>query len=469
MTGHRGHESRPNHDIDEGGLGTGTERPTPSTRTPLRASPVLWFVSYGLSVLGSGIAAAVLPLLVLQRTGDVLAAGLLATVTTAASAATGLVSGLLVDRVDRRTVAVVCGVFGAAATAALPLIDVLWGLDMTWFLVLGVLGAITRLPGMTAEETLLPVLARLGDPRPGRLDRLVAARENVGNVLLLAGPGIGGLLVALLGPASSVLLVTAATSLLAALVTLAIDPRAGAIEVGTPGPAGGAVRRALGDLVVSWLFLARSRLLLGATLVSAVLVAVIASVQTTLMPAYFTAAGLPALTGLTLSALAAGSIAGSALYAALIGRVSRRTWFVVGMVGFGTGFALLGSLAAPWVVLAAAALVGLTNAPVSAVLGVLIIEATPDALRGRVLGAQNTLLLAAPALTTAPVAAVASAAGLGSAGALLAGAAVLTALLALIAPAFRDLGGVSSLDDDVPVRTPAETPFPGTPAGPPRP
>lgn len=428
------------------------------TRTPLRAGPMVWFVSYGLSLLGSGITAAVLPLLVLTRTGDVLAAGLLATVSAAASAATGLVSGLLVDRVDRRAVAVVCGVLGAASTAALPLVDTLWGLDMTWFLVLGVLGAVTRLPGMTAQEALLPVLARLGDARSGRLDRLVAARENVGNVLVLAGPGIGGMLVALLGPASSVLLVTAATSLLAALTTLAIDPRAGVVEVRAPGPAGGAVRRAVGDLVASWLFVARSRLVLGATLVSAMLVAVIASVQTTLMPAYFTAAGLPELTGLTLSALAAGSIAGSALYAALIGRVSRRTWFVIGMAGFGAGFALLGSLTAPWVVLAAAALVGLTNAPVSAVLGVLIIEATPDAMRGRVLGAQNTLLLAAPALTTAPVAAVASAAGLGTAGALLAGAAVLTAVLALLTPAFRDLGDVSAIDRDMPARAPAEAP-----------
>ncbi|MEQ3554818.1 MFS transporter [Pseudonocardia nematodicida] len=424
-----------------------------TTPRTVRSSPALWFVSYGFTLLGAGIGAAVLPLLVLERTGDVLAAGVLASVTTAASAATGLVSGLLVDRIDRRTVAVVSGLIGASATAALPVVDVLWGLDMTWFLILGVLGAVARLPGMTAQETLLPVLARLGDPRPGRLDRLIAARENVGNVLLLAGPGVGGLLVALLGPSSAVLLVTAATSLLAALTTLAVDPRAGAIPVPEPGPARGAVRRAVGDLVASWRFLARTRIVLGATLVSAVLVAVIASLQTTVMPAYFVAADLPALTGLTLSALAAGSVVGSALYAALIGRVSRRTWFVLGMVGFGIGFALVGSLAAPWVVLAAAALVGLTNAPVSAVLGILIIEATPDAMRGRVLGAQNTLLLAAPALTSVPIAAVASGAGLGTAGVLLAGAAAFTAVLALLAPVFRNLESVPA-EEPVPAGAP---------------
>jgi MFS family permease len=405
----------------------------------LRRSPALWLAAYGLTLLGGGIMAAVLPLLVLQRTGDVLAAGVLATVTTTASALTGLVSGLVVDRVDRRLVTVVAGVLGAAVVAALPVVDALWGLGMTAFLVLGVLGAVVRVPAMTAQEVLLPALVRL-DPRPGRLDRLIALRENLANVLLLAGPAIGGLLVALAGPASTVLVVTASTSLLAALTAALLDPRAGRVEGVLRTAPGGAVRRAVRDLAASWVFLAGQRLVLGATLVSAVLVAVIAALQTTLMPAYFTALDLPALAGLTLSALAAGGLAGSVLYAALVNRVRRRTWFVVGMLGFGTGFALVGSLASPWVVLGAAALVGFTNAPVGAVLGVLTIEATPDALRGRVLGAQNTLLLAAPALTAAPVAALASAVGLGAAGIALAAVAVGTALVALVAPAFRDLG-----------------------------
>lgn len=408
----------------------------------LRRSPALWLTAYGLTLLGGGIMAAVLPLLVLQRTGDVLAAGVLATVTTTASALTGLVSGLVVDRVDRRLVTVVAGVLGAAAVAALPVVDALWGLGMTAFLVLGVLGAVVRVPAMTAQEVLLPALVRL-DPRPGRLDRLVALRENLANVLLLAGPAVGGLLVAFAGPASTVLVVTASTSLLAALTAALLDPRAGRVEGVLRTAPGGAVRRAVRDLAESWVFLAGQRLVLGATLVSAVLVAVIAALQTTLMPAYFTALELPALAGLTLSALAAGGLAGSVLYAALVNRVRRRAWFVFGMLGFGAGFALVGSLASPWLVLGAAALVGFTNAPVGAVLGVLgvlTIEATPDALRGRVLGAQNTLLLAAPALTAAPVAALASTSGLGAAGIALAAVAVGTALVALVTPAFRDLG-----------------------------
>jgi MFS family permease len=180
---------------------------------------------------------------------------------------------------------------------------------------------------------------------------------------------------------------------------------------------------------------------LGATLVGATFVAVLSSLESTLMPAYFTAEDLPALTGLTLSAIAAGSIAGSALYAATTGRVRRRTWFVIGMTGTLIGFVAVGSMASPWLVLAGAALVGLTNAPASAVLGVLTVEATPDAMRGRVLGAQNTVMLSAPALTSAPLAAVAATAGLPAAGVVIAALASVTAIVALVVPAFRALDG----------------------------
>lgn len=411
----------------------------------MRRSASLYFASYGLSLLGKGIASVVMPLLVLDRTGDVLAAGVLATVATAASALTGLVSGLFVDRIDRRLVSVVSDVLAALSVAALPLVDVLWGLTMPWFLVLAVTGAIIRIPGMTAHEALLPALARLGPAVPHRMDRLIGTRETVGNVLLLAGPGLGGLMIGLMGLPPTLLLATAATSLLAAATTVVLDPRAGRVSKVAVAPEHdapvGPARRAVTDLMDAWKFLGRNRLVLGATLISAMLVAVLSSLQTTLMPAYFTAENLPGLTGLTLSAIAAGSIIGGALYTATAGRIRRRLWFVIGMIGTLLGFAAVGSMASPWLVLAGAALVGLTNAPVAAVLGVLTVNATPDPMRGRVLGAQNTLMLAAPAVTSAPLGAIAASAGLPVAGAILSLVAGVTALAALAAPTFRTLDG----------------------------
>lgn len=422
----------------------------------MRRSPTIYFTSYALSLLGSGIASVVIPLLVLDRTGDVLAAGIMATVGMAVSALTGLFSGLLVDRVDRRAVSVIANLLNALSMAALLVIDLVWGLNLAWFLALAVVGALIRVPGMTAQETMLPTLARLGETEPGRngrpfrpfrLDRLVAVRETVGNVLVLAGPGLGGFLVALFGLSPAILLAAAVTSLLAALSMLVLDPRAGRVPPRDPVPAdavGGSLRRAAADLADGWRFLFRNRLVLGSTLVTGVFIAVLSVLQTTLMPAYFTEQDLPELTGLTLSAVAAGSIGGSALYAAFALRVRRRVWFVIGMLGALVGFAAVGSMASPWLVLGGAALAGFLFAPAGGVLGVLTIEATPDAMRGRVLGAQNTVMLSAPALTSAPLAAVASMAGLPVAGAVIAVLVGVTALAALVAPAFRGIDDLGS-------------------------
>ncbi|PZR53122.1 MFS transporter [Xylanimonas oleitrophica] len=402
--------------------------------------------SYCLSLLGNGIASVVFPLLVLARTGDVLAAGVVAGASAAAAAVVGLLAGVVVDRVNRRTVSIVSDVLSAASVAALPVVDALWGLDMTWFLVLAVVGALGDAPGMTARETLLPGLVRLSGDRPGSLDRLVGIREALAGAVLLAGPGLGGLLVAVLGVGSAVLLVTAGASVAAALLTLLVQREAGAVSI-APRPGGTeqarglgtGVRQVLTDLGAAWRFVLTHRLVRGTTFLSASLVAVVAALQTTVMPAYFTAADAPGLTGLVLSGFSLGALLGAGLYAATAGRVARRAWFVVGMVGMIVGFTAIGTLAAPWVVLAAAVLIGLTNGPVSAVLGVATIEATPDAMRGRVLGAQNALMMAAPAVSTAPVAAVATTWGLPAAGLALAAVVAATAVVALLVPAFRVL------------------------------
>ena len=419
----------------------------------------LYLASYGLSLLGAGMASVLMPLLVLDRTGDVLAAGVLATVATGTAALVGILGGVVVDHLDRRVVSAASSAAAAFSVAALPLVDSVWGLSLPWFLTFAALGAVLRVPGTTAHEALLPAMARLQGRRAaaGRrpaLDRLLGIRETLATVLLLVGPGLGGLAVALFGITPKLLLLTAATSLAGAGLTLLIDSRAG--RVSPPRRLAdderGPVVRAAAEIATGWRFLGRQRAVLGATLVSASFIAIISALQSTLMPAYFTSEGLPALTGLTLSAFAAGSLVGSTLFVT-VSSVRRRTWFVVGMLGSLVGFAALGTLASPWVVLGAAALVGLTNAPAGAVLGILTIEATPDVARGRVLGTQNAILLGAPALTGAPLGALAAGAGLPVAAAALAALAAVTAVVALCARVFRDLGPP---DDAVPSRHPIE-------------
>lgn len=403
--------------------------------------------SYSLSLLGNGIASVLFPLLVLAKTGDILAAGILASVTAAVAAVVGVLAGVVVDRVNRRTVSIISDVLSAGSVAALPVVDAVWGLNLTWFIVLGVIGAFGDMPGMTARETMLPRLVQLDGGKPGALDRLVGVRESLSAALMLIGPGVGGLLVFLLGVSSTTLFITAGTSLAAAALALALSSRAGAIEPiagaaehsGSPG-----VRGVVTDLVQGWRFLLGHRLVLGASILTAIFVAVIAGLQATILPAYFLQERLPEFSGFAVTGIALGSLFGAGLYAATVGKASRRAWFVIGMLGSVIGFAALGAMGAPWLVIAAAVLIGLTNAPMSAVLGVATIEATPDRMRGRVLGAQNALMLAAPALTAAPIAAIASGYGLTAAGVGIAVVMAITAVIALIVPAFRSLDTIET-------------------------
>lgn len=380
------------------------------------------------------------PLLVLAKTGDILAAGITASVTAAVATVVGVLAGVVVDRVNRRTVSIFSDVLSAGSVAALPVVDAVWGLDLAWFIVIGVIGAFGDMPGLTARETMLFRLVELSGAKPGQLERLVGIRESLSAALMLVGPGLGGLLVFAFGVSSSTLWITAGTSFAAALLSFALTQKAGEVQKISRNSAdlSGIVEVAR-DLVDGWRFLFGNPLVRGASVLTAVFVAVIAGLQATILPAYFTGEQLPELSGFAATGIALGSLIGAGVYSSTIGRLSRRTWFVVGMVGSVVGFGVIGTLGAPWIVLGAAVLVGLTNSPMSAVLGVATIEATPDQIRGRVLGAQNSLMLAAPALTAAPIASLASKFGLTAAAIGTAALITATAMVALFAPAFRSL------------------------------
>lgn len=375
-----------------------------------------YFASYGLSLLGNGVASVLLPLLVLARTGDVSAAG--------------LVAGVIIDRFNRRNVSIVSDFISAAAIAALPLIDAVVGLNLTWFIVIAALGAIWDVPGMTAREALLPKLVVAG----GKLDRVVGIRESVAAFMLLAGPGLGGAIMWIFGVGSLPFIFTALTSLTAALLTFGIDADKGKVNW-KPLTITGVVT----DLLGCGQFLVRHRLVFSITMLSCFYAAVIVILQTVLVPAYFLEEAMPHLSGMTLSDFALGGFVGVGIYALAVNKVSRRMFLVVGTTGFSIGFAVIGGLFSPWIMLGATVFIGMTNGPLGAVLGTVMIEAIPDELRGRVMGTQNALMRAIPALAVMMFAAVASTQGLAWAGATLSVVVVVIGILALASNALRTL------------------------------
>lgn len=363
--------------------------------------------SYALSLLGNSIAGVALPLIVLQATGSALGAGTVAAATAVPAIIAGLLMGVVIDRINRRTSSVVTDLISAAAVAALPIVDAITGLSLGWFILFGIIGAVGDVPGMTAREALLPaVLRRSGDSA----ERIVGIREGVAGVTILIGPAIAGTLMVLF-EGSTVLWITAATSLLAALVTLLIPHETGVIVADERAPlAAGSVWRQLHE---GWLSLLRNRLLLSLTVIGLASIAVLGSLQGLILPVYFTLINEPGLFGFVLSALALGTLIGAGVYAALSSRLGRRAWLLLSAAGITGGIALMAALPGPWLVFAGAFLIGLFSGLINSLVGVLTIERIPEALRGRILSTQNALMMVAAPAAILLAGAVAEFAGVG--------------------------------------------------------
>ncbi|PPF33363.1 MFS transporter [Pseudoclavibacter sp. AY1H1] len=356
--------------------------------------PVTYLASHVLSLLGNSIAGIALPLIVLSTTGSALGAGTVAAATAIPAVLAGLFMGVVIDRINRRTSSVVTDLISAASIAALPIIDLVSGLNLGWFVLFGIIGSLGDVPGMTAREALLPAIVRHGDISA---ERLMGVRESLSAVAIFVGPAAAGTLMVLFD-GSTVLWITAATSLLAALITLLI-PRAVGVIVADDGsrastPTGTGWRQQRDG----WRALFRSPFLVATTALSLVSVFVLAGLQGLVLPVYFTLVEQPGLLGFVLSALALGMLIGGGTYAVAGTRGPRRAWFVVGMIGTTIGIGLISLLTSVWVVFAGAFVMGAASGLFGSLMGVLMIERIPEQLRGRIMGTQNALTTAAPSL-----------------------------------------------------------------------
>ncbi|MGJ9422558.1 MFS transporter [Aeromicrobium sp. CF3.5] len=355
-------------------------------------SVLVYLTSYGFSSFGNSVAAVVLPLVVLMTTGSALDAGIVAAATAGPAVLAGLLMGGLIDRYNRRTMSIVTDLVSTVAIAALPIVDLITGLSLGWFVLFGILSSFGDVPGLTARETLVPDVQK----RSGlSFERIVGLREGVSAVTMMVGPAVAASLVVLLEGAGA-LWITAGLSLVAAVTTL-LMPR----DIGrrAPAEADHSPRRALADMSTGmvWL-LRRSPLILSVTAVNLVLVTVLVALQGLILPVHFTLLGQEDRLGLVLSSLAAGMLVGAGTYAMLSSRLNRRAWFTLSLAGTLLGIGTIGALPQVMWIFAGAATLGLFAGVLGALLGVVMIEAVPDDLRGRVMSAQNALITATPAV-----------------------------------------------------------------------
>lgn len=356
--------------------------------------PVTYLASHVLSLLGNSIAGIALPLIVLSTTGSTLGAGTVAAATAIPAVLAGLFMGVVIDRINRRTSSVVTDLISATSIAALPIVDLVSGLNLGWFVLFGIIGSLGDVPGMTAREALLPAIVRHGSISA---ERLMGVRESLSAVAIFVGPAAAGTLMVLFD-GSTVLWITAATSLLAALITLLIPKAVGVLVADDGSRASTPVGSGWSQLRDGWRALFRSPFLVATTALSLVSVFVLAGLQGLVLPVYFTLVDQPGLLGFVLSALALGMLVGGGAYAFAGTRGPRRAWFVIGMIGTTIGIGFISLLTSVWVVFAGAFVLGAASGLFGGLMGVLMIERIPEQLRGRIMGTQNALTTAAPSV-----------------------------------------------------------------------
>lgn len=410
------------------------------SRRTIPTTTVRFSLSSLLSLLGNSVASVVLPLILLARTGDALAAGSLALICAVPQMLVGLLGGALLDRMNRRDVSIISDIISATSVALLPVVDMIWGLDFSWFVLLGLLGAIGDIPGMTARDTLLPAAV----DRDGiDLQRFLGINQSLESLATIIGPALAAVLIGFIGD-SSALWVTAALSLAAALVTLSLPRAIGRTgnehSENEGGSRCGVVAAACASLRdgVRILF-KRDSLLRASMLLTFGIIMVMGSFQALVLPVHFTELGEPALLGYVLSAMSAGLLVGSLGYTALALRLRRRTWFVISFVGMAVGVATMGILPAYPLLLGAAFIVGLSAGPASALLGFFAFDRIPEGNRGSALGTQNALILIAAPVAVFLTSAVVEVAGVIIGALALVGCWMLVTLWALASPSLRHM------------------------------
>lgn len=402
-----------------------------------KRATMCFMASSAISLLGNSVAGVILPLILLATTGDAFAAGLLAIICAVPQMIIGVLGGALLDRFNRRDISIISDVISAASIAALPIIDMTVGLNFGWFVLMGIIGSIGDIPGMTARDTLI---ASVTDHDDVDLQRYMGLSQSLESIVTIIGPAVAAGFVALVG-GTSALWLTAAMSFLAALVTCGI-PR----KVGTPGglldaaashesrmeieahdaenphaqnpyvasgsidraadrgekPTGGfkatciAAKNSLREGLHA--LFAEDRILCATVSMLFGLYIVIGGYQGLVLPVHFTETAQPAMLGVMLSVMSGGMFAGSLLYTAFTRKLRKRTWYVVSLLGMLVGLVIMGLLPPAAAMLAGGFVFGVSAGPVSALLGYIMLHRIPDEKRGKALGTQNSLsMLTAPA------------------------------------------------------------------------
>ncbi|MFF9321149.1 MFS transporter [Streptomyces sp. NPDC014735] len=409
---------------------------TPRSRIPLAAV----LSANSISTAGTSLTMIAVPWFVLETTGSAGRAGVVAFCATLPIIVSALIGGPVIDRLGRRRVSVASDLVCGLAVAAVPLLH-RTGLLTFWMLcALMAVNGLLHTPGNTARYVLVPDLAEHAGTT---LTRAASLFDAVSRGARMVGAALAGVLIALTG-AETVLLLDAATFLMSALlIALGVRGVRAAEPRRTANPV--SLRAYGGELREGYAYLTGNRLLLAIVLTVLFMNGTDQGWNAVLLPVHASAElGGARDIGLLTALFGAGGLTGALLYGAFGHRFSRWAVFTVCMVLCGApryAVAALTGTTAPLAV--TMALSGIAGGVLNPVLTTVIYGSVPDALRSRVSG-----VLTAGGELAMPVGGLAAGLlveGAGARGALLAmgGVYLLATLSPLLFPVWRTMDGAA--------------------------
>jgi MFS family permease len=352
--------------------------------TPLRTSQPfrrLWFGT-GISAIGSQITTVAIPFQVYELTHSTLVVGLLSIAGLIPILTVPLYAGAVADAVDRRRLLLLSDIALALVSVALLVNALLphaqiWALFLCEALSTGAYGF-----QRPARNALTPRL--VGEDQ---LTAAIAVEDTVFNLAHVAGPALGGVLIAGIGLAGAygVDVATFAASMLAIWLLPAVPP--------TPD----AERPSIRSIVEGFRYIRAKPVLLGIFVADSN--AMIFGMPAALFPAFGERLGGGAQ---TVGFLYASPWIGAFLASVLSGwitHVRRQGLGVCVAIGvWGSAIALFGLSRSLWVAVPLLAIAGAADF-VSAVLrSTILLSVTPDTLRGRLSGIELAQVASTPAL-----------------------------------------------------------------------
>ena len=329
------------------------------------------------SGMGNGVVMVAFPWLALEITGSATAAGTMSAITTVPMLFSLVFSGVGVDLLGRRVVAIAADVISLVSVALVPILGYAFGLSFPLLVLLSVLGAVVDPAGITAREAMLPEAARTAN---WTLDRVNGIHEAVWGAAYLVGAGVGGFALGVWG-GETALWIPAGLFVIGILAMLLVK---------VPGSSRPAPKPSLSTVWPStkeglrWLW--GNQVLRAIAILSAIIVGFWLPIEGIILPTYFQSIEAPEKLGLTVVALGVGTVVGTLAYAAVGSRLKRRPTYIASLIV--SAAAVLGMAFLPpfGIFIPLCFIAGFASGPIGPMVNTEMQERAPDKLRGRVVG-----------------------------------------------------------------------------------